>query len=114
MVWGVIGYTSQLPVLTESTLSSDSQISVVLKPMAISFIQILRNITFQQNIAGPHVAGIARTFLDVENVLPLPQLAYSPNLSTTENVRSMIAEKLNCRCRPDSAIDDLWHLVEGT
>ncbi|GFW78030.1 uncharacterized protein TNCV_135001 [Trichonephila clavipes] len=73
MVWGVIGYTSRsLLVHSNGTLNSARYISGGLRPVALPFIGVLRNPTFQQDNARPHVASIVRTFLDTENVRLLP------------------------------------------
>ncbi|GFX59784.1 transposable element Tcb1 transposase [Trichonephila clavipes] len=87
IVWGAIGYTSRSPLVRiEGFLNSARHISGVLRPVALTFIRALRNPTFQQDNAQPHVAGIVRTFLDMENVRLLPWPARSPDLSPIENV----------------------------
>ena len=46
MAWGAIGNTSRSLVCTYGTLNSDRYISVVLKPVFLSFIRALRNVRF--------------------------------------------------------------------
>ncbi|GFW18044.1 transposable element Tcb1 transposase [Trichonephila clavipes] len=75
-------------VLTDGTLNSARYIIGVLRPV----IRALENPTFQQDNVRPHVAGIARTFHDTENVRLLPWPARSPDLSPIENVWSRVAE----------------------
>ncbi|PRD34065.1 UNVERIFIED_CONTAM: hypothetical protein NCL1_15756 [Trichonephila clavipes] len=56
-------------------------ISGVLRPVDLHFIRALRNPTFQQDNARPHVARIVQTFLDTENVKLFPLPACSPDFS---------------------------------
>ncbi|GFS52728.1 transposable element Tcb1 transposase [Trichonephila clavipes] len=52
MVWGVIGYTSRLPLVhIDGTSNSARYISGVLRPVAIRFIRTLRDPMFQQDNA---------------------------------------------------------------
>ncbi|GFW82627.1 uncharacterized protein TNCV_3491991 [Trichonephila clavipes] len=68
-VWGAIGHTFRSSlVCIDGTLNSVRYISGVLRPVALPFIRVLRNPTFQQDNARPHVFGIVRTFLDTENI----------------------------------------------
>lgn len=114
MVWGAIGYTSRSPLVRiEGTLNSGRYISGVLRPVALPFIRALRNATFQQDNARPHVAGIVRTFLDTENVRLLSWPARSPDLSPIENVWSMVAERLARHHTAVTTVDELWRRVEA-
>ncbi|GFV28665.1 uncharacterized protein TNCV_3986151 [Trichonephila clavipes] len=73
MAWDAFGYMSRsLLVHTDATLNSAHYISAVLRLVALPFILVLRNPTFQQDNARPHVACIVRTFFDTENVQLLP------------------------------------------
>ncbi|GFT85571.1 transposable element Tcb1 transposase [Trichonephila clavipes] len=64
MVWDSIRYTSRSPLVQiDGTLNSAGYISGVLRPVALPFIRVLRNPTFKQHNARPHVSGIVRTFL---------------------------------------------------
>ncbi|GFW31399.1 hypothetical protein TNCV_3416551 [Trichonephila clavipes] len=56
----------------EVTLNSARYISNVLQPVALPLIRALRNLTFQQDNARPHVFGIALIFLDTGTVQLLP------------------------------------------
>lgn len=114
MVWGAIGYTSRSPLVRiDGTLNSGRYISDVLRPVALPFIRSLRNPTFQQDNARPHVAGPVRAFLDTENVRLLPWPARSPDLSPIENVWSMVAEQLARHNTPVTTLDELWYRVEA-
>ena len=50
------------------TLNSSRYISLLLKPVALSFIQVLQNTTFQHINAWPYVDDIVRTFLGTESI----------------------------------------------
>ncbi|GFY15146.1 uncharacterized protein TNCV_1569611 [Trichonephila clavipes] len=84
----------------------------VLQPVALSFIQALRNPTFQQDNARPHVTGIVQTFLDTENARLFPLPTRSPDLSPIENVWSMVAEWLARHHTPVTTVHERWHCVE--
>ncbi|GFW68198.1 transposable element Tcb1 transposase [Trichonephila clavipes] len=88
-------------------------ISGVLRPVALLLTRILRNPTFKQNNARPHVAGIVRTFLDLENVRLLSWPACSPYLSPIKNIWSMVAESLARHLTPVTTVDELWYHVEA-
>ncbi|GFY32210.1 integrase catalytic domain-containing protein [Trichonephila clavipes] len=62
---------------------------------------------------GPHIAGVVRTFLDAKNVQLLPWPARSPDLSPTENVWSMVAERLARHHTTVITVDELWHRVKA-
>ncbi|GFY22064.1 hypothetical protein TNCV_3297081 [Trichonephila clavipes] len=65
----------------------------------------LRNLVFQQDNVRPHVAGILRTFLDMENVWLLPWPACSPDLSPIEKVWSMVDERMPHHHTPVTTVD---------
>ncbi|GFU84812.1 transposable element Tcb1 transposase [Trichonephila clavipes] len=111
---GDIRYKSQLPLVSiDCTLNSKRLISGVLRPVALPFIRALRNPTFQQDNVRPNVAGILRTFLDMENVLLLPCHVCSPDLSPKENVWFFDAKRLARHHTPVTTVDELWHSVEA-
>ncbi|GFU28583.1 uncharacterized protein TNCV_467921 [Trichonephila clavipes] len=81
MVLGVIGYASRsLLVRTDRTLNRTRYFSGVFRHVALHFIRVLRNPTFQQNNTQPHVAGIAWSFLDWEKYSNVFLLKRSPDI----------------------------------
>ncbi|GFX54804.1 transposable element Tcb1 transposase [Trichonephila clavipes] len=90
MVWGAIGCILD-HLCIDGILISARYISGVLQPMALHFIRALRNPTFQQDNARPHVTDIVRTFLDTENVWLLAWPARSSDLSPVEIEWSIVA-----------------------
>ena len=112
MLWDAIGYESlSSNFRTDGTLNCGRYISIVLRPVALTFSQALRNSMFQ--LDRPHVVSNFRTFLNTEIVRPLPWLAHSPYFSPTENVWSMVVERLSRHRTPVTTVDELWHLVEA-
>ncbi|GFV19695.1 transposable element Tcb1 transposase [Trichonephila clavipes] len=108
MVWGAIGYTFRSPLVRiDGTLNSALYISGVLQ------LVVQRNPIFKQDNAWPHVTGIARTFLDTENVPLLPWPARSPYLSPIENICSMVAQRLTHHHTPVTTVDEKWYRVEN-
>ncbi|GFV41150.1 transposable element Tcb2 transposase [Trichonephila clavipes] len=64
MVWSAIGYTSRSPFVSiDGPLYSACNISGVLRSMTLLFIRALRNPTFKQDNACPHVVSIVQDFL---------------------------------------------------
>ena len=93
------GYTSRSPVVPfDNILNSSRHISVVLMPVALSFIRALRNTTFQQNNARRHVADSVR-------LLSWP--AFSSDLSAIHNDWSMDAEPLTHHYTPVATVYEM-------
>ncbi|GFT02189.1 hypothetical protein TNCV_84521 [Trichonephila clavipes] len=67
--------------------------------------------TLHQDNAQTHVAGIVRTFLDMENVRLLLWPARSPDLSPIENVWSRVAKRLARHPTPVTTVDAVWSSV---
>ncbi|GFU75089.1 hypothetical protein TNCV_4853801 [Trichonephila clavipes] len=64
-----------------------------------------------RTIARPHVAGTVRTFLDTENVQLLPWPVRSPDLSSIENIWSIVAQRPTRHHTPVTTFDEMWHGV---
>ncbi|GFU73079.1 transposable element Tcb1 transposase [Trichonephila clavipes] len=63
MVWGGIGYHSRTPpVRIAGTLNNQRNISEVLEPDVLPYLQGLATAIFQQDNARPHVARIVQRF----------------------------------------------------
>lgn len=114
MVWGGIGYTSRTPLVRiVGNLDSRRYLTDVLRPVVVPYLQGLRDPTFQQDNARPHVSRIVLTYLGMEGVRILPWPARSPDLSPIENVWSMVAERLARHHSQVSTVDELWQRVEA-
>ncbi|GFX94108.1 transposable element Tcb1 transposase [Trichonephila clavipes] len=107
MVWGGIGYHSRTPLVRiAGTLNSQHNISEVLEPVVLSYLQGLTTAIFQQDNARPHVTRIVQRFFVNHQIELLPCPARSPDLSPIENMWSVVA--------PLAATpDQLWQRVEA-
>ncbi|GFX12233.1 transposable element Tcb1 transposase [Trichonephila clavipes] len=93
MVWGGIGYHSRTPLVRiDSTLNSQHYISEVLEPVVLPYLQGLATAIFQQYNARPHVTRIVQGFFVNHQIELLPWRAHSPDLSSIENMWSMVAQ----------------------
>ncbi|GFV89247.1 hypothetical protein TNCV_285801 [Trichonephila clavipes] len=75
--WIDILATSCSHSLVSTLNSADFIFGVSYDPLVLTFIRALRNPTFQQDNARPHVADVVRTFLDTENVRTLLRLSFA-------------------------------------
>ncbi|KAK7907707.1 hypothetical protein WMY93_016319 [Mugilogobius chulae] len=57
----------------------------ILKPIVAAFVE-LHHVTFQQDNARPHMAGICRDFLEDEDIPVLNWPPYSPDMSPSEKL----------------------------
>ncbi|GFU06199.1 hypothetical protein TNCV_4765071 [Trichonephila clavipes] len=68
MKWGAIGYKSRSPLVhIDGIFNSARYISGVLRPVALTFIRVLRNLTFKQDNERPHVAVKGCTITGAQN-----------------------------------------------
>ncbi|PRD31017.1 UNVERIFIED_CONTAM: Transposable element Tcb1 transposase [Trichonephila clavipes] len=81
MLWDAIGYTSW-----SSLVRINCSLNIA------RYFSALRNRTFLQNNARPHVAGNVWIFFDTENVRLSSWPVRLPDLSLIENVWSMVSE----------------------
>ncbi|GFV46954.1 transposable element Tcb1 transposase [Trichonephila clavipes] len=106
MFRGDNGYHSRTPLVRISgTLNSQRYISDVLEPVVLLYHQGLATAIFQQNNARPHVARIVQRFFVNVLIELLPWPAHSPDLSPTENMRSMVAQRLTQTTPPADTPD---------
>ncbi|GFV73000.1 hypothetical protein TNCV_1734681 [Trichonephila clavipes] len=95
MVWGGIGYHSRTPLVRiAGTLNSQCNISEVLEPVILPYLQGLATAIFQQDNARPHVARIVQRFFVNQQIELLPWPARSADLSPIENMWYVIAQRL--------------------
>ena len=97
----------------DGTLKNGHYISVLLRPVALTFIRAMRNAKFQQDNTRLHVDGIVRTFLDTQIIRLLPWPGHSPKLSPIENAWSMVAKKLARHHKSLTIVDEMWNLDEA-
>ncbi|GFV60641.1 transposable element Tcb1 transposase [Trichonephila clavipes] len=73
MVWDGIGYHSRTPLVRiAGTLNSQRNISEVLEPVVLPYLQGLASAIFQQDNARPHVARIVQRFFNNHQIELLP------------------------------------------
>ncbi|GFV83014.1 transposable element Tcb1 transposase [Trichonephila clavipes] len=114
MVWGGIGYHSRTPVVRiAGTLNSQRNISEVLEPVVLPYLQDLATDIFQQDNARPHMARIVQRFFVNHQIELLPWPARSPDLSPIENMWSMVTQRLTQITSPAATPDQLWQRVEA-
>ena len=96
MIWGGITTRARTPlVFIEGNLSGQRYRDEVVRPHVIPFIRNANQvITFQQDNARPHTAGIVRDFLRQNNVPTLDWPAVSPDLSPIEHLWDEIERRL--------------------
>ncbi|GFS72197.1 transposable element Tcb1 transposase [Trichonephila clavipes] len=95
LVWGGIGYPSRTPLVRISgTLNRQCNISEVLEPVALPYLQGLATAIFQVDNARPHVARIVHMFFVNHQMELLPCLALSLDILPIENMWFMVAQRL--------------------
>ncbi|GFU25190.1 transposable element Tc1 transposase [Trichonephila clavipes] len=95
MVLDGIGYHSRTPLVRiAGTLNSQRYISEVLEPVVLPYLQGLAPAIFQQDNARPHVARIVDRFFVNHQIELLSWPVRSPDLSSIENMWSMVAQRL--------------------
>ncbi|GFW69732.1 transposable element Tcb1 transposase [Trichonephila clavipes] len=114
MVWGDIGYHSRTPLVRiAGTLSNQRNISKVLEPVVLPYLQGLATAILQQDYARPHVTRIIQRFFVNHQIELLPWPAHSPDLSPIENMWSMVAQRLTQITSTVATPDQLWQRWHG-
>ncbi|GFV45295.1 transposable element Tcb1 transposase [Trichonephila clavipes] len=114
IVWGGIGYHCRTRLIRiAGTLNSQRYISEVLEPFVLPYLQGLATAIFQQNNARPHVLRLLQRFFVNQQIELLPWSTHSPDLSLTENMWSMVAQRLSQITAPAATPDHLWQRVEA-
>ena len=83
MVWGGICHGHKTPLIFIDGNLTAVGYRDVLTPVVLRFVR-RHNVTFQQDIARPHVARICMDYLATNHMNVLPWPAYSPDLSPIE------------------------------
>ncbi|GFW50944.1 transposable element Tcb1 transposase [Trichonephila clavipes] len=100
-VWGAIAYHGRSQLLRiVGNINSTRYINEVLQPQAIPFLQGLPGALFQQDNARPHVAKTVKSYLDSQQVQPLPWPAYSPVMSPIEHMWDIVGRRFARYLRP--------------
>ncbi|GFW69311.1 transposable element Tcb1 transposase [Trichonephila clavipes] len=93
MVWGGNEYHFRTPLVRiAGTLNSQRYISEVLEPVVLPYVQGLATAMFTHDNALPHVTRIVQRFFVNHQIELLLWLAHSPDLSSIENISSMVAQ----------------------
>ncbi|GFW53777.1 transposable element Tcb1 transposase [Trichonephila clavipes] len=90
------------------TLNSQCYISEELEPVVLPCLQGLVTAIFQQDNARPHLALLVQRFFVNHQFELLPWPARSLYLSPTENMWSMVAQRLTQIIPPAATPDLLW------
>lgn len=117
MVWGAIrfGWRSQLLVI-DGNLTANRYMDTVLSNQVVPFVQQHQDTIFMQDNARPHVAGVCRDYLAVNNVDVFPWPAYSPDMNPIEHLWDHLDRQVRTRNPPPQNIAELrqalideWH-----
>ena len=113
MEWGVIEYTSWSPLVRiDSTLNSGHYISVMLRPVALSFIQIPTK-RYVLSGHGSIPCYWYCSYLPWNRKCSAAGFAHSPDLLHIENFWLIVAKRLARLYTPVTIVCELWHFIEA-
>ncbi|CAH1996982.1 unnamed protein product [Acanthoscelides obtectus] len=105
MVWGAIAYGSRSPLIfIRGNMNAQRYIH---EPHLLPYLDILADLTFQQDNARPHVARVTIDFFQHNDVTLLPWRPRSPDLSKIEHVWDMMGRRLLNLQRPPQTLEAL-------
>ena len=93
-------------------MNADWYISYILRLVILACLRSLPNVTFQQDIARPHVASRVLIFFVTQGIRLLPWPAWSADLSTTEKIWSWVSDRLVHHSFSANKIDEGWIILE--
>ncbi|GFX92142.1 transposable element Tcb1 transposase [Trichonephila clavipes] len=85
----------------------------IMEPVALPNLQGLATTIFLQDNKRPHVAHIVQRFFVNHQIELLPWPAHSSDLSTIENMCSMVGQRLTHITPPAATPDQLWQHLEA-
>ncbi|GFT55406.1 transposable element Tcb1 transposase [Trichonephila clavipes] len=88
-------------------------ISEVFQPVFLPYLQGLATVIFQQDNVRPHVSRVVQSFYVNHQIELLLWLARSIVLSPTENMWSMVVQRLTQITPPPATPDQVWQRVEA-
>ena len=92
----------------EGNLNSNRYVREVLQPEVVSFLQGTPEAIFQQNNACLDVLKTVRDICSAQRMQLLPWPAYSPDLSTTEQVWDLVIWRLTRHPQSATSKYEIW------
>ncbi|GFV82564.1 transposable element Tcb1 transposase [Trichonephila clavipes] len=85
----------------------------IMEPVVLPYLQGLATAIFQHDNVRPHVARIVQRFFVNHQIELLPWTVCSPDITLTENMWSMVAQRLTQITPPAATPDQLWRRVQA-
>ena len=80
---GILNEAKSQMIAVEGNMTAVRQRDEILRPVAVPLVH-QRQLILQQDNARPHINSVCRNFLTNNNIVPLNEPTYSPNLSPIE------------------------------